>query len=185
MLTVTYDTSCFRVGATLGYEYNICWNEFINWRSFLSRHSFHVKRKGWTESKLAERTRERERKRDGALLQKGCGVGNKLGQVIYKRQRKDNPGPYQDGNKASPKNLWKTNVFSVSYVFLPIRQTSDMRYSFVKKRFRWKKLFLTMTFPVIFVLCRKRASGDIKYDSLGEKIMLDNCLRSSTFYKKN
>ena len=119
MLTVTYGTSCFRVGATLGYEYNICWNEFINWRSFLSRHSFHVKRKGWTESKLAERTRERERKRDGALLQKGCGVGNKLGQVIYKRQRKDNPGPYQDDNKAYPKDFWWSMFLLVLHLFIP------------------------------------------------------------------
>jgi hypothetical protein len=50
-----------------------------------------------------EREKERERKRDRALLQKGYDVGNK--QVIYEGQRKDNTGPYQDGNKASPKNL--------------------------------------------------------------------------------
>ncbi len=50
----------------------------------------------------AKQWRLRKRKRDGALLWKGCSRSNKLD---HKGQRKDNPGTYQDGNKAYPKNF--------------------------------------------------------------------------------
>jgi hypothetical protein len=54
-------------------------------------------------SREKEREREKERKRDRALLEKGMAWV--LKQVIYEGQRKDNPGPYQDDNKAFPMNF--------------------------------------------------------------------------------
>jgi hypothetical protein len=69
------------VEATLRREYNICWNLFIDWYFFLSRHVFYVKRKRVGREQTSgerERERERQRKRDRVLLRKGCGMGHKL-----------------------------------------------------------------------------------------------------------
>jgi hypothetical protein len=55
-------------------------------------------------------SREKERER-GREMEHCCGrvtarvINLTIGQVIHERQRKDNPGPYQDGNKAYPKYL--------------------------------------------------------------------------------
>jgi len=55
-------------------------------------------------------SREKERER-GREMEHCCGrvtarvINLTIYQVIYEGQRKDNPGPYQDGNKAYAKNL--------------------------------------------------------------------------------
>jgi hypothetical protein len=60
------------------------------------------------EQTRREKEREREKKRETEHCCKRVLVWvNSLtvGKVIYEGQKKDNPGPYQDDNKAYPKNF--------------------------------------------------------------------------------
>ncbi len=110
--------------ATRINENNIHWKAFIQWYFFWRWHIFYVKLK-----RVCREQTSGETERDSYWERVVAWVINlTFGQVIYERWRNVNPGPYQDGNKAYPKNFWWL-IFSRCHIFLSSQQTSDIHHN--------------------------------------------------------